>query len=162
MMSCMSHDVSPESEILVLREMIRLAERRRDEEIAHIERVNRYNLALIAFAGSFLSLLISTDVPLFTFRIVGGVLILSLLLSLVALLPRTVEGGALLIDEDVLAIRKRNVPALSAYLLETANLTEQAASRLATLSISKKKWTICSAIVLVIAIATMYVLSAYA
>jgi hypothetical protein len=43
---------SPEEQLLVLREMVRLAENRRTEALEMIERINRYNLAIIAFSGA--------------------------------------------------------------------------------------------------------------
>ena len=80
--------------------MVRIAESRRDEELAHIERVNRYNLALIAFSGSFMSLLVTAGFSFLVVRIAGIFLIASIACSLFALKPRK-TAAALVIDDDV-------------------------------------------------------------
>jgi len=150
------------TDIDILREMVRLAENRRTEELEHIDRVNRYNLALIAFSGSFLSLLVSTHFEPTVVRLAGFFLCLSILSSLIALRPRKLKGGAIVIDEDVQALRSGQSLQLHSYLLDLADLTERAASSANIFSRDKKRWTIYSAILLAISLISTYILYAYA
>ena len=149
-------------DIDVLREMVRLAENRRNEEFAHIERVNRYNLALIAFSGSFLSLLITASFPKQTVGIVGAFLIISIIFSLIAIRPRTLKNGVLIIEDDIQNLRSGQRVSLYDYLLETAEFTEQAANSATMLSHTKKRLTIFSALFLALALAATYYLYVYA
>ncbi len=102
-------------DIEVIKEMVRLAEQRRAEELHRMEKLNNYNLALIAFSGSFLSLLVTANFALTVLRIGGFILLLSILSSLFAIRPRIIRGGSIVIDEDVQSLR-----AGSAILLATA------------------------------------------
>jgi hypothetical protein len=151
-----------DEKITVLREMVRLAENRRKEELEQIERVNRYNLALIAFSGSFLSLLVTAKFPILTVQISGFFLGFSVVASLIALRPRVIRGGTLVIDEDVAALREGKDLTLSDYLLVTSDLTDKAGTSAAALSHQKKWWTQAAAICLALALALTYYLYAYA
>ncbi len=150
------------TDIDVLREMVRLAENRRKEELENVERVNRYNLALIAFSGSFLSLLVTAKFDLKLVKFAGIFLILSIISSLWALRPRNVQGGTLLIAKDIDRFNKHEAIPLHQYLFETASLTESAATSLTILSKQKKWWTLISVILLAISLAITYYLYAYA
>lgn len=155
--------MASEQDILVLREMVRLAENRRTEELEGIERINKYNLALIAFTGSFLSLLITTKFPTVTVLIAGGFSLLSIGLSLVTIRPRTLRGGgALSVRSDVTLMKNGEQMALRQYLLDTAELTDLAATSIGALSSVKKRLTIYSALSLAAAMVVTYTFYVYA
>lgn len=154
--------MSEGQDIAVLREMVRLAENRRNEEFEHIERVNRYNLALIAFAGSFLSLLVTVKLAVVIVQIAGAFLLLSIVFSLLAIMPRKMKGGTLVVEDDVKIIRSGHTLDLQEYLLSTAELTDRAAANAAIFSKIKKWLTLFSVFFLAISLATAYYLHAYA
>jgi|GEM_PF-6237398 len=141
----------------VLREMVRLAERRCEEELHMIERVNQYNLALIAFSAGFLSFLVANDFSKSTVGVIGASLIASFVLSLIAISPRRLKG-TLEIIEDVEAIRKRERLLLHDYLLSVAELTDTVAMNVSILVRKKKKITIYAAIFLAVALIGTYIL----
>lgn len=141
--------------------MIRIAEARRQEEIEDLERINKYNLALIAFSGSFLSLLVSLPFPELVQQIAGGCLIISTLCSLFAILPRKV-GGFVVIEDDILALREGKNIFTEEFLLETATIFELVANNIQAFSYKKKQWTIASACVLAFSLIVTYTLIAYA
>lgn len=151
-----------EQSIEVLREMVRLAEGRRGEALDMIEKMNKYNLALIAFAGTFLSLLISTNVPLPTLRFVGAFLILTVISSLVAIRPQKIRGGAPDISDDIRLFQEGKGYPLSEYLLAVASVTNEAASELHFIADVKKKFTILAALLLAFSLLLAYILFAYA
>ena len=151
-----------EQDIQVLREMVRLAENRRTEALEMIERMNRHNLALIAFAGTFLSLLISLDIPLLVTRISGGSLICTILISLFTIRPQKVSGGTPDISEDIILLRSSKYLSISSYLLDVADVTSRAGSRLHGLAAIKKKTTIFAASFLAFSLLITYILLAYA
>lgn len=155
------HQHHTAEDIEVLREMIRLAENRREEEMQMLEKMNQYNLALVGFAGGFLSLLVTAPFPDYTVRIAGAFLMLSILLSLLSIRPRRV-GAALVIEDDIQLIKTKHATNLYEYLLQTAELTDQTASNLNTLLMRKKNVTIFSAIFLAIALLVTYTMYAYA
>lgn len=146
----------------VLREMVRLAENRRNEELVNIERLSKYNFAIIAFAGSFLSLLLSVSLQKFIVNFSGLPLIVSILLSIFALRTRSVKGGNIIIDQDVEDLRMGNVLMIENYLLDTADLTNHAAKNLREYSVIKKKITMISASFLAFALILTYILHVYA
>lgn len=80
----------------VLREMVRLAEARRTEELQMMERVNHYNLALIAFSGSFLSLLVTAHFANVVVIIAGCILLISIGLSIFTVYSAILLACALL------------------------------------------------------------------
>lgn len=98
-------DVS--ADINVLREMVRLAENRRSEALDTTERMDKYNLALIAFAGSFLSLLLSVDISISILQISGANLIVAILISLFAVRPQRILGGSPDITEDIIFMKQQ-------------------------------------------------------
>src|SRR3989338_3360277 len=115
-------------EIDVLREMVRLAEMRRTEALDMIERLNKYNLAIIAFAGTFLSVLVTSELPRSAVQFSGIFLIISITGSLYAVRPQRVpDGGALDVANDVKAFRAGQTLDLQSYLLDVADLTNTAA-----------------------------------
>ena len=158
----MSEEQPITTDIEVLREMVRLAEKRRDEEFHRMEKLNTYNLALIAFAGSFLSLLVSIQFDVVVVQISGALLIISILSSLLAIRPRTIHGGTVVIDSDVRAVRNGERLSQQLYLLDTADLTEGAARSMAQSASQKTRLTIISAILLACALLAAYTLVAYA
>ncbi len=142
----------------VLREMIRLAENRRNEEFQALERISQYNLALIAFSGSFLSLLITAELPKVIPMISGVFLIASVSISLIAIRPKSIIGGTLVIDRDVTALKSGQHIALSDYLLETAHLLDEANNMIGPLRRRRVKLTIISAVFLALALFSSYTL----
>ena len=153
---------APHADIDILREMIRLAENRRSEEIQAIERLIKYNLALIAFSGSFLSLLLTTTISKPIVEIAGWFLLVSVASSLLAIRPRSVFGGTLVVSDDVKALRKGESISLREYLLETADLLEQANAKIAPVRRYRAQMTIFSAILLALALFATYALYVYA
>lgn len=141
--------------------MVLIAENRRHEELEELERMNKYNLALIAFAGSFLSLLVSLPFPSMVQQIAGGCLIISILCSLFAILPRKV-GGYVVIEDDILVLRKDESISSEEFFLETAAIFELVANNIQEFSYKKKRWTISSACVLALSLIITYILIAYA
>lgn len=154
--------MNEEQDIAVLREMVRLAEDRRTEALEGLDRVNRYNLALIAFSGSFLSLLVSIQVDPDIVQIGGIGLIISIFVSLATVRPQNVPGGALEVTADVQAFRAGTPQPLRTYLIDVADLTNIAAASLNRLARVKKRGTIISAIFLAFSLAVTYILYAYA
>lgn len=146
----------------VLREMVRLAEKRRDEALHMIERMNKYNLAIVAFAGSFLSVLVTADMPIEAVRLSGACLIASVIVSIAAVRPERIQGGALDVAEDVVAFRQGQTPSLECYLADVAELTNGAAESLQHYANRKKKWTIVAALFLALSLVSAYILAAYA
>lgn len=136
--------------------MIRLAENRRNEEFQALERISQYNLALIAFSGSFLSLLITATLPKIVPMISGVFLIVSVSVSLFAIRPKSIAGGTLVIDKDVAAIKSGKRIALGEYLLETAALLDAANNTIGPLRRKRVKFTIASAIFLALALLSAY------
>ncbi|MEN9561174.1 MAG: hypothetical protein RIQ56_447, partial [Candidatus Parcubacteria bacterium] len=118
-----------QTDIEVLKEMVRLAENRRTEEFRAIERLNQYNLALIAFSGAFLSLLVTANFEVLTVQLSGLALLISISISLLTIRPRTLKGAVLTVDEDVRAIQRGEKLLLNDYLIETAYLLDSAASK---------------------------------
>lgn len=153
---------SSDNDIAVLREMVRLAEHRREEAVDMIDKINKYSLAVVAFAGSFLSLLISANLSINIVRFSGLCLVLSIIFSLIAIQPKRVKGGVLDIADDVDAIHQQKKLLLHNYLLETAALTNSAAESLQMHANNKKKWTIVAALFLALSLITTYILYAYA
>lgn len=147
------------ADITVLREMVRIAENRRTEEFETVERMNKYNLALIAFCGSFLSLLFTVNVRFVTLSICGFILSLALICSFIAIFPRRIRNGALTIDEDIKLLESGKTLHLSQYLLDIAKLTDEASRQVALLVSKKKIWTIFSAALLAIAIISAYIIT---
>ncbi len=146
----------------VLREMVRLAENNRNEQLKMLDRVNQYNMAVIAFSGAFLSLLVSLKFSKITVETAGAFLLISVTLSLIALAPRHIKGGNLIIDDDVSALRSGKHLDLGPYLLETADLTEKAVVAINELGRRKRLWTIFSAVFLALALLTAYITFVYA
>lgn len=142
--------------------MVRLAELRRYEALEMIERINKYNLAIIAFAGSFLSLLATADVEIYVVRFAGVNLILSIITSLLAVRPERVKGGALDVEEDVSALRNNEKISTEQYLLDVAVLTNDAARSLQLHANAKKKGTIIAALFLAFSLIVTYILVSYA
>lgn len=136
--------------------MIRLAENRRNEEFQALERISQYNLALIAFSGSFLSLLITAALPKIIPMISGMFLIASVSVSLFAIRPKSIAGGTLVIDKDVAAIKSGKRIALEAYLLETASLLDAANNTIGPLRRKRVTLTIASATFLALALVSAY------
>ena len=149
-------------DIEVLREMVRLAENRRTEMFESLERVNKYNLALIAFSATFLSVLVTASFELFIIQSAGALLIVSIFLSLFAIRPKTIHSAALKIDKDVEQIKKGQHVHLKEFLLVTAELTDNAATNINKRALEKKIFTICSALSLAFALTITYILYAYA
>lgn len=150
------------ADIEVLREMVRLAENRRTEMFDSIEKVNKYNLAIIAFSAGFLSLLVSAQLDLLLVRIAGASLLFSILLSLFAVRPKTILGASLMINDDVELLKKGIAIQTNEYLLLVAELTDVAATNLNARAKEKKILTILSAIFLAFALFSSYILYAYA
>jgi hypothetical protein len=152
----------PTKDLPLIREMIRLAEDRRAEALDRLERVNKYNLALIGFAGSFLSLLVTVDFPLIVLRVAGACLIACVLTSLLNVSPKPLKGATILIDEDVEHLKRGGTFAEREYLLAIAELTERAATIISRRVHTKKHWTTLSASFLAISLLSTYILLAYA
>ncbi len=150
------------TDIDVLREMVRLAENRRAEMNESLERINRYNLALVAFSAGFLSLLVTVSFNLFIVQASGLLLLFSIFFSLLAIRPRTLKGVTLMIDQDVDILKKNIHIELREYLLVTAELTDVAATKINERGAEKKRFTILSAVSLALALITTYILYAYA
>jgi len=142
--------------------MVRLAEDRRTEALQSLEKVNQYNLALIAFAGSFLSLLVSLPFERTTIIVVGLFLLSTIFLSLWNIRPQTVKGGVLVIDEDVKAMRDKKKIIYADYLLDIADLTSRASIQIQKVMLLKKRGTIYSACFLAIGLFLTYILHVYA
>ena len=150
-------------EIDVLREMVRLAEMRRTEALDMIERLNKYNLAIIAFAGTFLSVLVTSELPRSAVQFSGIFLIISITGSLYAVRPQRVpDGGALDVANDVKAFRAGQTLDLQSYLLDVADLTNTAAGQLHTVARKKKEVTLFAALFLALSLVTSYTLFVYA
>jgi hypothetical protein len=154
--------VAINADIDVLREMVRLAENRRAEMLDAIEKVNKYNLALIAFSAGFLSLLVTVSFNIFIVRLAGGLLLLSIIFSLFAVRPKRIRGVTLMINDDVDLLKQGIEMDLKEYLLAVAELTDVAASTLNNRAKEKKTLTILSAISLALALSSSYILYAYA
>jgi hypothetical protein len=142
--------------------MVRLAENRRAEMLDAIEKVNKYNLALIAFSAGFLSLLVTVSFNIFIVRLAGGLLLLSIIFSLFAVRPKRIRGVTLMINDDVDLLKQGIEMDLKEYLLAVAELTDVAASTLNNRAKEKKTLTILSAISLALALSSSYILYAYA
>lgn len=150
------------ADIDVLREMVRIAENRRTEMLDSMEKVNKYNLALIAFSAGFLSILVTLTFDIMIVRLAGGLLILSIIFSLLAVRPKIIRGVTLVISDDVETVKKGVAIPLEKYLLAVAELTDVAASNLNTRAKEKKTLTIFSAVFLALALFSSYILYAYA
>lgn len=151
-----------EQHLLVLREMIRIADERRTVALDMLERVNKYNLALIAFAASFLSLLVTVEFPILIVQIAGACLIVSVFVALLNVSPKPIKGATLLLDEDIAHLKRGGTFQLQEYLLAVAELTENAASVVQQRVSIKKRWTTVSASFLVFSLLGTYLLYAYA
>lgn len=149
-------------DIDVLREMIRIAEGRRVEMLETLERINKYNLAIVAFSASFLSLLVTATFDVLIVQCAGIPLLLSIFVSLFAVRPKAIHGASLVIDEDVEILKKGTHLDYREYLLLVAELTDAAGSHLNKRTSEKKRLTIFSAILLALALITTYSLYAYA
>ena len=149
-------------EIDVLREMVRISEDARTEQLQTIEKLNQYNLAIIAFAGSFLSLLITVKVPSMIFYPSGLCALLSIATALWTIRPRILKGGSLSIEEDARDIRQNRGPSLHTFLLLTAELTQQATQLATKLALHKRKLTIIAVIFLALSMCMAYRLYGYA
>ena len=152
------HQHHTAEDIEVLREMIRVAEKRRDEELQMIERINQYNLALIGFSGSFLSLLVTVKFPIIVVIVAGALLLVSLTVSLATIRPRVLKGGAIDLRYDIDQAKDGKISSLYYYLLETADVIQEAATKAGQRSYEKKNGTIFSALFLVLALAATYTL----
>ncbi len=150
------------TDISVLREMVRLAENRRTEALEMIEKINKYNLAIIAFAGTFLSLLVTGDFAYLIIRLSGGCLIVSIVFALIAIRPQKVKGGALDIVDDIKMLKNNQFIRLDSYLLDIADLTNKSAASLHLVARSKKAMTISAALFLACSLFFTYTLYAYA
>ncbi|HVW67078.1 MAG TPA: hypothetical protein VHA78_05130 [Candidatus Peribacteraceae bacterium] len=150
------------ADIAVLREMVRLAENRRVEQLQMMERINQYNLGIIAFSGSFLSLLITIKVPSPIFYVSGCFALLAIGTALWTIRPQTLKGGTLLIADDIASIRRGEKLSLSDFLLTTSELTEHAANAASKRAHLKKQCTIIAVFFLAISLLFAYSLYAYA
>lgn len=148
-------------DIAVLREMIRLADRRRDEELRMLEKINAYNLALIAFSASLLSFLVSLQFDKTSVQLVGAFLLLSIVVSLLTVAPWKIFGSVE-ITEDIEHVIDGGHWKIDAYLLATANITNQAGTNVRRLVRLKKTLTIVAGILLAIALLLTYIRYAYA
>lgn len=148
--------------LAVLHEMVRLAEMSRTEALNTIERINKYNLALIAFAGSFLSLLISTNIAQPIVQIAGASLIITIILCLYTIRPQRIQGGTPDITDDIQILRSKQQLILSGYLLDVAELTNNASIALQKAGSHKKRTTIVAASFLAFSLVSTYSLVAYA
>lgn len=142
----------------VLREMVRLAEKRRSEELEAFERLSRHNLSLIAFDAGFLSLMITMGFGKAIVAPSGLLLLFSIAFSLLSVRPRTLKGGSLSVEDDIRALRAGEDLPLREYLLETAELTERAAETIAARVAIGKRYTILSACFLALALLMTYTL----
>jgi hypothetical protein len=149
------------TDIEVLREMVRLAENRRAETRDSLERIIKYNLALIAFSASFLSLLVTASFDIFIVQTAGLLLLISILLSLFAVRPKVLQTS-IIIDQDIELIKKNVHLDLKEYVLCVAELTEAAATNLNNRAAERKRYTIASAVSLALALLITYTLYAYA
>ncbi len=154
--------VGIDERIAVLREMIRITENWRDEQLQTIERINQYNLALVAFSGAFLSLLITAQFSRPITEICGLCLLVSIAISLLTVRPMRMKFGAVVIDNDVEMLRNGEILGLHDYLLDVADLTNQVTHSMDRFVRVKKKWTIYSAIFLALALVSTYTLYVYA
>lgn len=145
-------------EIDVLREMVRLAESRRTEELQRVSTVNQYNMALIGFAGGFLSLLVTASFPHITVIIAGAFLIISITMSLISLAPRTLKGAIVRIDDDVSDMRNGKNISMSQFLLDTADIMEKAGFIISNRGQEKKLLTVLSTFFLALALFTTYII----
>jgi hypothetical protein len=150
------------TDIEVLREMVRLAENRRSEQKEMIERIIRYNLGLIGFSGSYLSLMITVHFPLVILYPAGFFLLCSIVISLFAVRPQVLKGSTLLIKDDITEIRSGKTMQLHDFLLLTAELTENGADSFHKRAHERKNLTIISAALLAISLILTYILYAYA
>jgi hypothetical protein len=62
-------------------------------------------LALIGFAGGFLSLLVTATFPKIIVQVTGFFLLLCIGTSFLTIRPRILKNGSLKIDSDVMAVR---------------------------------------------------------
>lgn len=150
------------TDIDVLREMVRLAENRRTEELEIVNRLNQYSLGLIVFSGAFISLLVTVSFPSYVVLIAGFFLLISIFCSLLSLRPKKVKGGSLVIFEDVDAVKRGERLELKEYFVITADITENAADNIAKRGDEKKVWVIIAALFLAIALLATYTLYVYA
>ncbi len=148
-----------ETDIDVLREMVRIAENRRNEELEGTEKMNRYNLALIAFAGTFLSLIVTAKLHPVILIMSGFFLSSSIICSLLAIYPRKLIGGVLAVDEDIAALQRGETLYIHAYMIDTARLTDNAAQKAGELVGIKKRWTIFAALFLASSVVCTYIIS---
>jgi hypothetical protein len=149
--------------LAIIREMVRLAENRRTEAIGRLEKINQYNLAMIGFSGTFLSLLVTAEFPIAIVRVAGLSLIASIGVALCNISPKPLKGATLLIDEDVYALRRgEDAGPFADYLLSVADLTEAAATVIHKRASVKKRWMTMSAIFLAFSLISTYILYAYA
>jgi hypothetical protein len=149
------------ADIELLREMVRLAENRRTETRESLERVVKYNLALIAFSASFLSLLVTASFDILIVQVAGLLLIISILLSLFAVHPKSLQS-TVSVDQDIEAIKNGSNFDLHEYMLAVAELTEVTASNFNKRGSERKRYTIISAISLALALLITYSMYAYA
>ncbi len=150
------------TDIAVLREMVRLAENARSETVQSLERLNQYNLGIIAFNAGFMSFLVSNSFPMTTIRVAGIFLLISMFTSLFALSPKKIRGAVLRVDTDVRALKQGEQIDLYEFLLATAELTDRAFVILQERAKEKKFLTIFSSTFLVLALVFTYTLYAYA
>ena len=152
--------VSESETIEVLREMIRVAEKRKDEEFTMLERINQYNLALMAFVGGFLSLLLTADLAIEILQSAGFLLLCSICFSLWAIRPRIIKG-ALIIEDDISALKNKKDISLYSYLLDEAELVERIGNAASALVIQKRWATILAGIFLVLSLCLTYTMHSY-
>ena len=150
------------SDIQVLREMVRLAENRRTEQLQTIEKINQYNLGVIAFSGSFLSLLITIKVSPDIFYVSGFFALLAIGVSLWTIRPQILKGSILLISDDIKALREGQSMRLYDFLLATADLTEQTANAVSERAMKKKQNTIMGVFFLAISLLFSHCMYRYA
>ncbi len=148
-------------ELAVLREMVRLAEIRRSEELLMLERINQYNIALIVFNGSFLSLLVTAEIRITIVQNAGLLLIASMILSIYGIWPKILRGGVD-IEDDLESYRRSEEMKIQEYLYATAKAVNEAAQNIAEFNIRKKKITGIAAILLAFSLLAVYIQYAYA
>lgn len=117
---------------------------------------------MIAFDGTFLSILITNDLSSTIIRVSGAFLIASIFTSLIAVQPKRLKAGALDIVDDVTVLREGKSLDINAYLLDVAELTNNAAEDLHLTAAEKKKSTIISAVLLALSLLSTYILYGYA
>lgn len=155
--------ISADERLAVLREMVRLAEYRRGEAISMLEKINQYSMAMVAFSGTILSLLVTADFSEIAIMITGFPLIVSICCALMNIIPKPLKGATLLIQKDIDDLRTaQRMFSLDAYLLDIAELTETAATVIGGRATRKKRTMTISACFLALSLACSYFTFIYA